>query len=384
MLGERLRQARLAAGLTLEGLAKKLERPITRQALSKYETGASEPPPSRITEIAAALNIPISSLLSKPATEIQWLAFRKLAKLSKSRQERITAVAGQRLEGEVRLREMFQRGERHNLPSPFEVQTLEDCDHVAAAVRMRWSLGFRPVNSLVELTEEHGVAVVAWPEEWGFDGLSGWANRTPFIVLNKAVPPDRLRLNVAHELGHLVMKSTGDARRDEQFAFRFAASFLVPAESARYELGFHRRNIAPYELGLLKKRWGLSMQGWIRRAKDLEIISDGHYKAMNISFRQEGWHKKEPFEYEATESPTLFSRLLSRALAEKVIAADDVIRFDPGFVFPDGQAGLAQVSLRSIAQRPPEERHYVLEEMASALSQTEIDTRVPASHITSD
>ena len=384
MLGERLRQARLAAGLTLEGLVEKLERPITRQALSKYETGASEPSPSRITEIAAALNISTSSLLSEPTTEIQWVAFRKLAKLSKSRQERITAAAGQRLEGEVKLREMFHLGERHNLPSPIEVQSLEDCDYAAAALRMRWGLDYRPVNSLIELTEEHGVAVLGWPEEWGFDGLSGWANRTPVIVLNRAVPPDRLRLNVAHELGHLVTKSTGDATRDEKFAFRFAASFLVPAESARHELGFHRRDIAIYELGLLKQRWGLSMQGWIRRAKDLEIISDGLYKTMNIGFRQRGWHREEPVEYKADESPTLFMRLLHRALAERVITSDDVRRFDPDFAFPDGQAGLARVSLRSIVQRSPEERRPILEDMALALSQPEIGTRVPAGHIDRD
>ena len=40
MLGERIRQARLAAGLSLEGLAERLERPLTKQALSKYERGA--------------------------------------------------------------------------------------------------------------------------------------------------------------------------------------------------------------------------------------------------------------------------------------------------------------------------------------------------------
>ena len=39
MLGTRLRQARLAAGLSLEGLAAKLEHPISKQALSKYEKG---------------------------------------------------------------------------------------------------------------------------------------------------------------------------------------------------------------------------------------------------------------------------------------------------------------------------------------------------------
>ena len=261
MLGDRLRQARLAAGLSLEGLAESLKQPITRQALSRYETGASEPSPSRIADIATALNIPASSFLSEPSIEINWLAYRKLARLSKHRIDRITAVAGQRIEGEIKLRRLFQMGERHNLPGPIDVQTVDDCDYAAAAVRMRWDLGYSPVNSLVELTEHHGVAIVSWPEQWGFDGLSGWANRMPVIVLNQTVPSDRLRFNIAHELGHLIMKSTDDSKKDEQFANRFAASFLVPSEVARHELGTHRRRLAPDELGLLKQRWGFKYAG---------------------------------------------------------------------------------------------------------------------------
>ena len=90
------------------------------------------------------------------------------------------------------------------------------------------------------------------------------------------------------------MVSTGDERRDEQFAHRFAASFLVPAEAARRELGAHRRDLSIDELGLLKQRWGLSMQGWIRRASDLGIISTDLYRTLNIQFRSRGWNRKEP------------------------------------------------------------------------------------------
>ena len=376
MLGERLRQVRLAAGLSLEGLAERLERPITRQALSRYETGASEPSPSRIADIAAALNIPASSFLSEPSTKINWVAYRKLKRLSKYRRDRITAVAGQRLEGEVKLRRMFHMGNRHDIPGPIDVQTFDDCEYAASAVRMRWDLGYSPVNSLVELAEHHGVAVVSWPEEWGFDGLSGWASQTPVIVLNETVPPDRLRLNIAHEVGHLVMKSTDDSKKDERFAFRFAASFLVPSEAARHELGTHRRELAIDELGLLKQRWGLSMQGWIRRARDLDIISDDVYRNMNITFRQKGWHRDEPYQYEADETPRLFRRLLHRALAEHVITPDDANRFDATFSPYSEYTSAPRNSLRDVAQRPPEARRHVLQGIADALRESELGIRI--------
>ncbi len=89
------RQARLAAGLSLEGLAERVDRPLTWQALSKYERGLPQPPPSRIADIAAALNVRASSLLAESDVEIEWVACRKLQRLSKTRQEQVTAVATQ-------------------------------------------------------------------------------------------------------------------------------------------------------------------------------------------------------------------------------------------------------------------------------------------------
>ena len=330
MLGGQLRKARLAAGLSLEDLAARLDRPISKQALSKYERGVSEPTSSRIEELAAALNVSVSALLTESAVNIHWVAYRKLARMSKARQARVTEAATKRLVDEIRLRSLFHLGERRDLPGPIAVQNLRDCDYAAATLRMSWNLGDRPVDSLITLIEDHGTAVLAWPEEWGFDGLSGWANQTPVLVLNAAVPPDRLRLNAAHELGHLVMESTGDAQQDEEFAFRFAASFLVPAEAARRELGPQRRGLSLDELGLLKQRWGLSMQAWIRRARDLEIISTDMYRRLNVQFRQAGWNRHEPFVYAGNESPALFQRLVLRALSEHMVTMEEADQLHPG------------------------------------------------------
>ena len=374
MLGERLRQARTAAGLSLEALAVKLEHPITRQALSKYETGASQPSPRRLADIANALNVPPSSLLSETSAEISSVAFRKLSKLSKSRQDRIKSVAEQRLEGEFKLRGLFQIGAQHNLPGPIDVHTLADCEYAAASVRMRWNLGDRPINALIAFLEDQGVTVVDGPEEVGFDGLSGWVKNVPVIVLNKAMPPDRTRLSAAHELGHLVMRSTGDEKRDEEFAFRFAAALLVPAESARHELGNSRRHLELDELGLLKQRWGMSMQGWMRRTCELGIISNDYYRRLNIRFRKAGWHRTEPFPYRASESPALFQRLMYRALSEQVITQDDAKRFCPDIVHISEKATTV-VSLRELALRSLEERHSVLQNMTPALGESLIDTR---------
>ncbi len=373
MLGTRLRQARLAAGLSLEGLAGEMEHPISKQALSKYEKGLAQPTPTRITDLAQALNVTASSLLAEDAIEIEWVAYRKHAKLSKARQNQLTAIAQRRLEGEIKLRQLFHLGGWHDLPGPIEVQNLNDCEYAAAALRMRWDLGDRPIEGLLELIEERGGSVVGWQQEWGFDALSGRAGRSPVLVLNTAVPPDRLRFNAAHEIGHLVMKSTGIGKTDEQFAMRFAAAFLVPAEVARRELGTHRRGLDLDELGLLKQRWGLSMQGWIRRARDLEIIGEDLYRALNIQFRTAGWHRNEPFRYESSETPALFRRLVLRALAENMITSEDAERYLPGTSRQTGATGEPRASLQDLARRSLEDRHRVLREVAATVDESETD-----------
>ncbi len=364
MLGTRLRQARLAAGLSLEGLRAQMRRPVSKQALSKYEKGLAEPTPTRIADIAQALNVTASSLLADDAVEIEWVAYRKHAKLTKTRQSQLTATAQQRLAGEIRLRALFQLSDWHDLPGPIEVRSFSDCEYAAAALRMRWDLGERPIDGLVELIERRGGLVLGWEQEWGFDALSGWAGRSPILVLNAAVPPDRLRFNVAHEIGHLVMASTGDPKEDERFAMRFAAAFLVPAEAARHELGNHRRGLELAELGLLKQRWGLSMQGWIRRARDLEIIGEDLYRSLNIQFRTAGWHRDEPFDYESGESPALFERLVLRALAEDMITAEEADRYFPGAASRHAVEPGSQRSLRDLANESLRERHRVLQGLA--------------------
>jgi len=362
-----------------------MERPISKQALSKYEQGQAQPTPSRIADLAQALNVSAASLLAEDALEIEWVAYRKNAKLSKARRNQLTARAQRTLEVEFRLRRLFRLSgwNESDLPGPINVRNFNDCEYAAAALRMRWGLGERPIDGLVELIEERGGFLVGWEQAWGFDALSGWADRSPVLVLNTAVPADRVRFNVAHEIGHLVMSSTHDDREDERFAMRFAAAFLVPAEAARSELGSRRRRLEIAELGLLKQRWGLSMQGWIRRARDLEIITADRYRSLNIAFRSQGWHRVEPYAYESNEQPTRLRRLALRALAEQMITSEEAERFAPELAHQLGTTRERQRRLRDLALQPLGKRRRVLREVAISVdrSETEAWDRLPSDDV---
>ena len=380
MFGSRLRQARLAEGLTLERLAGMLDPPVTKQALSKYERGISQPSATRIQQLAEALGVQASTLLADFGVEIRWVAYRKLSRLSKTRQSQVTAIATSRVDHELQLRKLFRIAVMADFPQGIAVESLQDCDSAAASLRLRWGLGDRPLDNLTGLLEDHGAAVVAWREQREFDGLSGWAGHTPVLVLNDGFPADRIRFNAAHEIGHLVMASTDSPKKDETFAHRFAASFLVPAEAARSELGSTRHRLTIEELGLLKQRWGFSMQAWIRRARDLRIINESTYRFLNVNFRSQGWHRNEPYGLDATESPGLYRRLILRAYSERLITRGQANQYMPGVLSDGSVSDPTRHSIRNLARLPIQERHTKLREAQIASGYSDIDSWYSIAH----
>src|SRR6476646_858411 len=92
MIGSQLRQARHAAGLTLDEMVASLAQVgcvITKQGLSKYELGKSIPKAAFLLKAAQVLGVKSSYFLREPKAEIEWLAFRKQAALTAARQEQI-------------------------------------------------------------------------------------------------------------------------------------------------------------------------------------------------------------------------------------------------------------------------------------------------------
>ena len=123
---------------------------------------------------------------------------------------------------------------------------------------------------------------------------------------------DRCRYNVAHELGHILTDCPRLSEKEQEgLAHRFAAALLVPARVAKQELGREAKALSFAELGVLKQKYGLSMQAWARRAEDLEIISESVYTSLCIEFSSKGWRQtRTSLLTRATRSPSGLCRWL--------------------------------------------------------------------------
>ncbi|MCP3964444.1 MAG: ImmA/IrrE family metallo-endopeptidase [bacterium] len=348
---------------------------LTKAGLSKYERGGSTPKPTVLRELAKVLGVEAAFFLEEPRTEVRWLAFRKAARMGKKRQERVKAFAEAQLEVILALRRALEPGREEDLLPRTRVRNPQDAEKAANALREHWRLGDQPIDSVTAAIEDGGgVVVEAGGEDDLFDGLSGWADEAiPVVVVSSAVSDDRRRFSLSHELGHLFMEVDPkvDESTWEKLAHRFAAAFLVPAATARRELGPRRRHLDLRELAMLKQKHGLSMQAWIIRADNLGIIQPSHTRTLFATMSARGWRREEPVGFEGEERPTKLRQLAVRALAEGLLSRTQAERICPGITrevdeFDEIPPGA--MDARSLLRLPASERDRLMEQAVAVVA----------------
>lgn len=324
MIGARIKQARKAAGLSLRALAAKAD--VTAMAISKYETGKSTPSSKVLLSLAKALNVRTEYFFRPVKVELKEVEYRKHAKLPVKALRKIEGDVVEQIERFIELEQLLPNGpvQPFKLPEhlPEKISTLDEVEGVATKLRDAWSLGVDPIPVLTDMLEERGIKVFQSTVIPGnFDGMAANVDGIPVIVVSSHAPGDRQRFTLAHELGHLMLQGRLAGGVDEEAAaHRFAGAFLAPGSEVRKELGEQRAWLEPKELYALKKAYGLSMQAWIRRAKDLGILPDTRYVEMRKFFSARNWNKTEPGDPYPPERPQLFVQLVFRALAQNLIS----------------------------------------------------------------
>lgn len=324
MLGERIRQARLAAGLTLRDLASKVG--VSASAIDKYEHEADRPRQSTLLAIGRALTIPTERLLLPQSVSLSILEFRKRASLPVRKQEQIEARVITELELYIDLAELLAADMTAHYDSTVAEQSqitgFDQVESFVDTLRQAWKLGLGPIRNVVETVEGVGVRVITDVGDERFDELACVANGKYPVVVAKTLPEgkgDRQRFNVLHGLGHLLL-CPGPGMDKEKMCHRFAAAMLAPRDTVRKKLGSKRKTLdLDYELPQLKKEFGLSLSAWVYRAYDLGIIGEEARKQLFISIAMRGWKTNEPVPIDL-EAPSSFRMLVHRARAEGIIS----------------------------------------------------------------
>lgn len=279
---------------------------VTPRSITRYESDGA--PVATAPALAEALAFPEEFFSAPPTAQIEAEGVSFRAGRRAGARQRAAAVAS----GEIGIEVDRWISERFNLPAVSVPRRLEGDPVLAARVlRSNWSLGAKPLPNAVQLAESHGVRVYTLPpiaEE--VDAFSCWHADVPYIFLSRRRSPERMRFDVAHELGHLVMhvaKARDDAAQERE-ADRFASEFVVPSDALLVQV---RSNPSAAEVLEARARLKVSAMALTRALHAAGRMSDWHYRQMCIDLAGRGYRSGEPGGMSAHEMSRVFPQVLS-------------------------------------------------------------------------
>lgn len=315
---DRIRLARSRRGMSKADLARRLE--VTPRTITRYESG--DAPASTATSLAAVLDFPAEFFTEPGAPEIDASLVNFRAARRASARTRGAAVAAGALGIEIDR----WISNRFVLPTVDIPAHPDEAPRLAARlVRAEWGLGTKPLPNLVQLVESHGIRVYTLPtiaEE--VDAYSTWSGDTPFVFLSRRRTPERMRFDVAHELGHLVLHPTisCDDAAQEREADTFASEFLVPADAIPE---YVRSNPGIADLLAVRSQFKVSAMALAYAVHKAGRMSDWSYRQTCITLSGRGFRSGEPGGMPSHEMSRVFPQVLRRERGEvtaQVIAAD--------------------------------------------------------------
>lgn len=287
----RLTTARERRGLTKQRLAELCD--VSRRTVSLWEAGEIETPP--IDRLASILAFPVSFFFADDTPEIRtdWISFRALSSLTARQVGRVLSSAKLAVEFDDWINKNYST-------TPLDIPHLPDTSAVSPAtmaenVRSAWSIYDKPVKNILSLLERRGVRVFSLPiQDREVDAFSFHREGRAYIFLNTSKTAERLRFDLAHELGHLIIHRYGKKNRSkeiEQEANDFAASFLIPADILSAQI-VGRLRIE--DMFTLKRYWKVSALAMVERLWQLEHISDWVRRSWIVELTRRGYRNAEP------------------------------------------------------------------------------------------
>jgi Zn-dependent peptidase ImmA (M78 family)/DNA-binding XRE family transcriptional regulator len=326
-IGNRIKSARMLAGLSLRELSEILNGIVSHNAISKYEKGEMMPDSKVLIALSQALDVKTDYFLRPQTIEISNIEFRKKSSLAVKKINAIKENIKDNIERYIELETFLNF--QNSFVNPIKDLVIENAEDVEKAVGQllaKWDLGINALPNVIEILEDKDIKVVEIDADEKFDGLSGWANQAiPVIVINNNFTVDRKRFTALHELGHLLLNINNEDfshQEIEKFCHQFAGAMLLPKETLINELGERRNSVSLNELIYIKESYGISIQAIMARAKNFGIISNDQYVRFRIWVNSNPKHKKEIGfgEYKGIEHSSRFKQLLFRATAEEIIS----------------------------------------------------------------
>jgi Zn-dependent peptidase ImmA (M78 family) len=300
-----------------------------------YERGTHMPRQENVAKLSAALEVlPSFFFLAAPPNELAPVFMRHLR--SKAKSKELLAVKRQlswarTVVGAIEELVVLPDVDVPDFQPPSDPRDLsfDDIEKSAEAVRRHWGLGDGIIRDVITLLENHGCMVLPeLVESEHIDAFSQWsASGRPFTVANSHyISGVRWRVDMAHELGHLILHHRIDRRfveanptthgLIEKQAFRFAGAFLMPRATFASSIP----HVSLDALLIAKSQWNLSVAAMLHRSEDIGLVDQATAQRLWRNMNRRGWKKSEPLD---DVLPVEQPQLLANAI--RAIAVDDPV-----------------------------------------------------------
>lgn len=338
--GQRLRQARLYKGLSINDLAELLG--VSKQAISQYETSNVTPDFDKMRIITNKLNFPSSYFFQEDSFDINAKTTYFRALLSANKNARLQQVVKiKHLAMIYEILSNYLEFPQLNIPDISEfLNSVEiDYDAIAQKVREYWGISKKPIEDFPYLLEKNGIIVASYPvSQDNIDAYSQKINidgQDKFIIVlsddkNSAV---RSNFDAAHELGHILLHdwnldleelSREDFKKQEKQANNFAAAFLLPKETFLKDVSLYPRDLKYYIE--LKRKWKVSISAMLIRANKLGVINDNQYQYLMKQMAFNKWRQNEPLDNVIIkQEPILLSKSIEMLIGNNVFNAQELL-----------------------------------------------------------
>lgn len=298
----RLKQARILNKLSMDALSAKMNGLISKQAISKYESGKMKPNSSVLIALCEALKIDIDYLYRPFSLSPESLnvSFRKKSDTNEKDINALKVQIQDQIERYIEIEEILNK-KNSAITTSIKIDNLSTPSQMrlaANSLRTEWQIGIDAIANVQDTLEEHGIKVIMTNAPKEFDGVSGIVNNKDFIiVLNNNIDNiERRRFTTLHELCHLLFNehfsSDLKEREKERLCDAFANEMLLPSSVINQHFSPNSK-ISTYELKSLQMSYGISQDAIMHKLTDLGYINENRYKSYCIRKNKDTNFKKE-------------------------------------------------------------------------------------------
>ena len=314
----RLKNARLMKGFSMEDLCAAMGNPISKMAISKYESGQLRPNSTILILLSKALDQPIDYFFRPFSVQIDSVRFQKKSRLSAKREHELQETLADYMERYLDIENICNEPTPPRALPNEPVKSKEDVKNIVTFIRHQWGFGTNGILNVLGLLEMQGVKILELNVPISFDGMSATINDIFYaIVLNKSLPAEKKRFTALHELGHLILNFDKKvSSQEEELCDLFASEMLLPEIELKRLLGNSRKSIAPPELLTIQAQYGIPYDVILQKAKDSQILTIAKYRALCHQLKQIDIFSSSQ---SAQEGANRFTRLVYKALSQELI-----------------------------------------------------------------